>query len=117
MIVLLLTSTIAPAQERNEWVLARWKGGEYWFPGVVQSRTPKTVDVVYDDGTRESLPAGRVKPYDWRVGGAVQCRWNAGSIWYAARITKISGDGVKLTVVYDADGVKEKLQTGYCRSQ
>lgn len=116
-LLLLVTSTVLSAQDRGDWVLARWQNGDYWFPGVVQSHNGKTVDVAYDDGTHESLPVSRVKPYDWRVGSAVQCRWNAGSQWYAARITNISDKGVKVTVVYDADGVNETLQTGYCRSQ
>ena len=117
VLLLLMASTLLPAQERGDWVLARWQNGDYWFPGVVQNRDGKIVDVVYDDGTRESVPLNRVKPYDWTVGSAVQCRWNAGSVWYSARIRKISGDGVRLSVVYDADGVHETLQTGYCRSQ
>ena len=117
LLLLLLASTLVSAQERGDWVLARWQNGDYWFPGVVQSQNGKTVDVAYDDGTRETLPLSRVKPYNWTVGSAVQCRWNAGSVWYAARIKKVSGNGVKLSVVYDADGVKETLQTGYCRSQ
>ncbi len=113
----MMVSSCALGQDRGDWVLARWRGGDYWFPGVVEGRDGKLVRVAYDDGTRESTPLSRVKAYDWRVGSAIQCRWNGGSEWYAATIAKVSKDGLRLTVIYDDDGVRETLQTGVCRSQ
>lgn len=113
---LLLVSNLSLAQARGDWVLARWKGGDYWFPGVVESRKGDVVVVAYDDGTREKLPLNRVRPYDWRPGSRVQCRWRNGSEWYAGVIKSITDNGVTLNIKYD-DGDKETTTTAACRSQ
>lgn len=110
-----LSGTLA-AQQRGDWVLAQWRGGEYWFPGVIQSVSGNKVTILYDDGTRETRPLNQVKPYDWREGSHVQCLWAGGSTWYAARITRMHDDGVTITVRYVDDGVIEKTRTGACRS-
>ncbi len=113
---LLLAVLPASAQVRGDWVLARWQGGAYWFPGVIESNSGKAITVAYDDGTRETLPLSRVRPYDWTVGSRIQCRWQNGSEWYAGRITAMSGDGVTLNISYD-DGDREQTRTAACRSQ
>ena len=41
--VCLAVSGWAQAQSQGDWVLARWQNGEYWFPGVVASRTADSV--------------------------------------------------------------------------
>jgi hypothetical protein len=112
----LLAASAAHAQQAGDWVLARWTGGEYWFPGVVAERSGAQITVAYDDGTRETLPAALVRPYDWRVGSRVQCRWQGGAQWYAGRITSIDRDGVSLAVTYE-DGDSELTRSGACRAQ
>jgi hypothetical protein len=112
----LLTAAAIPAQEPGDWVLARWQGGKYWFPGVVQSRSGDNVSIAYDDGTRETLPLRLVRPYDWRVGTRVQCRWQGGTEWYGGTITALSSDGVTIDVGYE-DGDRERTRTGACRAQ
>ena len=114
---LLLLSTTLWAQSTGDWVLARWRGGDYWFPGVVESRTGSKVTVAYDDGTREVLYVDKVRPYEWKVGSDIQCRWKGGATWYAARITGMSNaDGSQITVLYE-DGISENTRTGSCRSR
>ena len=115
MIAIFVTSPLA-AQQRGDWVLAQWRGGEYWFPGVIESVSGNKVTINYDDGTRETRPLNQVKPYDWREGSRVQCLWAGGSTWYAARITSVGRDGSSITVRYDDDGIVEKTRTGKCRS-
>lgn len=115
-VLFLLGSTCASAQQKGEWVLAQWQGGEYWFPGVIESIDGSKVTIAYDDGTRETRPLNQVRPYDWKVGSRIQCQWNGGTAWYAGRITKMGTDGVTLHVAYD-DGDSEQTRTGACRSQ
>ena len=113
---LLGSSFAASAQQSGDWVLARWQGGAYWFPGVVESRSATAVTVAFDDGTRETLATTMLRPYDWRVGSRVQCRWKGGTEWYAGAITAMSSDGVTIDVRYD-DGDREQTRTGACRAQ
>ncbi len=103
------------AQSRGDWVLGQWHGGAYWFPGVVQARNGDVVTIAYDDGTRETVPSKRVRPYTWNLGTRVECRWAGGSAWYPGTITSISGDGTELNILYD-DGERERIATGGCRS-
>ena len=114
--VALLATLGASAQQSGDWVLARWKGDRYWFPGVVESRAGDELTIAYDDGTRETLPAKLVRPYDWRVGSRVQCRWQNGTEWYGGKITAMSADGVTIGVAYD-DGDREQTRTGSCRTE
>ena len=113
---MLVASAGAMAQKGGDWVLARWKGDQYWFPGVVESRAGDNVTVAYDDGTRETLPTSQVRPYDWAVGTRIQCRWKGGDKWYAGKITTMSSDGVTIGVAYD-DGDQEQTRTATCRAQ
>ena len=103
------------AQSRGDWVLGQWQGGAYWFPGVVQARNGDMITIAYDDGTKETLPTKRVRPYTWNLDTRVECRWAGGSTWYPGKITSISGDGTELNIQYD-DGERERIATGGCRS-
>lgn len=111
-----LACASAMAQSRGDWVLGQWKGGAYWFPGVVQARDGDKVTIAYDDGTKETVPSKRVRPYTWNLGTRVECRWAGGSDWYPGQITSISGDGTELNIKYD-DGERERIATGGCRSR
>ena len=113
----LVASSQVPAQQRGDWVLAQWRGGDFWFPGVVEVREGNAVTIAYDDGTRETLPVKLVRPYTWKEGTPIECLWAGGKEWYAARITKMGKDGSHIDVIYDADGVSEQTRTGACRSQ
>lgn len=67
---LLLCLSVAEAQSPGDWVLARYRGGGYWFPGVIQSTGGDRITVAYDDGDRETLSLSNVRPYDGQsVGG------------------------------------------------
>jgi hypothetical protein len=41
----------AAAQTQGDWVLARYKGGAHWYPGIIQSVGGGRVTVAYDDAT------------------------------------------------------------------
>ena len=114
-VLAMLACAGALAQSRGDWVLGQWRGGAYWFPGVVQARDGDSIRVLYDDGTTETLPSSRVRPYSWALGTRVECRWANGNEWYPGRITGISKDGTQLDIQYD-DGDRERIATGSCRS-
>ncbi|TVQ41288.1 MAG: hypothetical protein EA370_02430 [Wenzhouxiangella sp.] len=116
VLVTLLLSSSSFAFQPGDWVLARWQGAAYWFPGVVERVEGNRVIVAYDDGTRETRPANQVKTYDWDVGTRVECRWAGGWTWYSGRISAVMADGVNIRVDYD-DGDREQTTTGMCRSR
>lgn len=97
-------------------MLAQWQGGQYWFPGIVESQSGNIVTVAYDDGTREKRPVNQVKIYDWHTGSRIECRWAGGADWYAGRITAMDPGGTSIAVAYD-DGDSEQTTTGSCRSR
>ena len=57
--------------QRGDWVLGRYRGGDYYFPGLVQEVSEGYVTIGYDDGDLETLPRENVKPYDWWVDNGV----------------------------------------------
>jgi hypothetical protein len=73
------------------------------------------VTVGFDDGTRENRLASDVRPYNWRVGSQLECRWTDGN-WYDATIRMMGADGMTLNVRYDADGVQQRTNTRRCRT-
>ncbi len=112
----LLVSSSAFAFQPGDWVLARWQGADYWFPGVVERSDGSNVTVAYDDGTRETRPIRQVKAYDWDLGTRVECRWAGGRDWYPGRIAAVSANGSTIRVNYD-DGDREETTTAMCRSR
>lgn len=114
-VVMLLASGLPSlAQQPGAWVLMQYRGGPYWFPGVVTAVGRGVVTVRYDDGEVETRPANQVKPYDWRVGSPVECNWNNSGKWYSGRIA--AANGGRLQINYD-DGDRETTTTGRCRSR
>lgn len=109
---LLAGLTGAQAQSAGDWVLARWKNGQHWFPGIIQSAAGDRLTITYDDGERETLSVRSVRPYNWAIGSKVECNFK-GTGWYAGRITALSAE--RLSIAYD-DGDKETTRTGKCRS-
>lgn len=98
----------------GEWVLAQWKGSEFWFPGVVRGASGGKITIHYDDGTVETRPENQVRPYDWSVGTRVECNFQNQGKWYAGRIAALNN--AKALIHYD-DGDKENTTTGRCRSR
>lgn len=103
----------ASAQDVGDWVLSQWHGSTQYFPGVVTARDGNTVTVRFDDGATERRPANLIRPFDWRAGSQVECRFTDGN-WYGARITRIAADGYTMLVRYD-DGDTQNTNTGRCR--
>ena len=103
----------AAAQDTGDWVLSQWHGSSQYFPGVVTARDGNTVTVRFDDNTVERRPANLIRPFDWRAGSHVECRFTDGN-WYGATITRIAEDGFTMSVRYD-DGDVQNTNTGRCR--
>lgn len=103
----------ATAQNVGDWVLSQWRGSDQYFPGVVTARDGNTVIVRFDDGMTERRPANLIRPFDWRAGSHVECRYTDGQ-WYGATITRLASDGLTVSVRYD-DGDTQNTNTGRCR--
>jgi len=112
--VLLAGLGAAGAQTTGDWVLARFKGGQFYFPGVIQSISGDRVTVAYDDGDRETLSLANVKPYNWAIGTRVECNFQGAGKWFPGVIASLAGGTVGIN--YD-DGDKERTNTGRCRSR
>lgn len=108
-------STAASAQRVGDWVLAQWQDSTQYFPGVVTASAGPQVTIRFDDGTVENRLASDVRPFDWRPGTHVECRFTDGQ-WYAATIRMMGADGLTMDIRYDADGVNERTNTGRCRT-
>ncbi len=106
--------TAASAQTNGDWVLARFKGGQFWFPGVIQAVSGDRITVAYDDGDRETLNVANVRPYTWAIGTRVECNFKGAGTWYPGVIASLAGGAVGIN--YD-DGDKERTNTGRCRSR
>jgi Agenet domain len=104
----------AHAQSKGDWVLAKYKGGGYWYPGVIQAVSGETITVAYDDGDRETLSVSAVRPYNWAIGGRVECNFKGAGKWYPGKIASLGGETIGIN--YD-DGDRETTKTGRCRSQ
>ena len=104
----------ACAQTQGDWVLSRYKGGEYWYPGIIQGVTGDKATIAYDDGLRETLSLAKVRPYDWAIGGRVECNFQGAGKWYPGVIASLAGGTIGVN--YD-DGDKERMSTGRCRSR
>lgn len=106
----------AAAQSVGDWVLAPWQDSTMDFPGVVVARGGDAVTIRFDDGTTETRHVSEVRPFDWRSGSRIACRWSDGE-WYAATVIRIASDGYTLRIRYDDDGTIEDTNTGRCRSR
>lgn len=98
----------------GERVLGNWENRGFWFPGTVHQREGDATTVVYDDGMIETLPASRIRAYDWQVGTRIEGRWRGGDSWYPGRIGAI--DGIRVRIDYD-DGDVEETTTVRCRAR
>lgn len=114
LLIVVVSGSAASAQQKGDWVLGNYQGSGYWFAGVVDGVRGDKVTVQYDDGDRETLNRGNVKPYNWKVGTRVQCNFKGLGDWYDGKIAALSGANISIN--YD-DGDKEKTTTGMCRSQ
>ena len=111
-----LVPAAASAQAVGDWVLSQWQDSTQYFPGVIVASSGQQVTVRFDDGTTENRLVSDVRPYHWRVGSRITCRWTDGN-WYDATIQMMGADGLTLNVRYDADGVQQRTNTGRCRTR
>jgi hypothetical protein len=112
-VLLLATVATASAQTNGDWILANYRGAGYWFPGIVESIRGGQITVLYDDGEREIVSRGNVRPYDWMIGMKVECNFKGLGDWYQGTIASLAGETIG--IAYD-DGDKETTKTGRCRS-
>ncbi|TNM66694.1 hypothetical protein FHP24_02560 [Aliirhizobium smilacinae] len=104
----------ASAQTTGDWVLGNYKGAGYWFPGVIDKVSGEKITIRYDDGDRETVSRGDIRPYDWMIGSKVECNFKNAGEWYPGRIASLAGE--KIGIAYD-DGDKENTRTGRCRAK
>ena len=104
----------APAIAVGQPVLARFRGGKFWFAGRVESIGGGTVAVAYLDGSREQLAAANVRPFDWGVGTRVECNWR-GQGFYAGTIVATDGQ-TRANIAYE-DGTREPIDIAFCRTR
>ena len=102
------------AQTQGDWVLGNYKGAGYWFPSVAEKVSNGKVTIRYDDGDRETVAIGDVRPYDWMIGMKVECNFKGQGDWYTGTIASLAGE--KIGIAYD-DGDTETTRTGRCRSR
>lgn len=102
------------AQTQGDWVLGNYKGAGYRFPGIAEKVGNGKVTIRYDDGDRETVAIGDVRPYDWMIGMKVECNFKGQGDWYPGTIASLAGE--KIGIAYD-DGDKETTKTGRCRSR
>lgn len=107
----------AHAQAVGDWVLAPWQDSTMDFPGVVVARGSNNVTIRFDDGTTETRLVSEVRPFDWRRGSRISCRWSGDDYWYNATITRMDANGYTLQIRFDDDGIVEETNTGRCRSR
>ncbi|HEV7245666.1 MAG TPA: tudor domain-containing protein [Shinella sp.] len=106
-------SVVAHAQTVGDWVLGNWQGAGYWYPGVVSKIGGGKITIRYDDGDKETVSIGDVRPYDWMIGMKVECNYKNAGEWYPGKIASLAGE--KIGIAYD-DGDKETTRTGRCRT-
>jgi hypothetical protein len=111
---LVLSLPAASAQTVGDWVLARHKGGDHWYPGVLERVSGNRVTVTYDDGDRETLSLSAVRPYNWAIGTRVECNFRGTGEWHPGVIASLSGEFVGIN--YN-DGDRERTKTGRCRTR
>jgi len=102
--------------EPGQWVLGRYRGGDFFFPGVIQHFAEGAVTIGYDDGDRETLPLEQTKPYDWAVGSRIEAIWSGNGQYYDAEIIAAHENGADLVVRFD-DGIEETTVTARCRER
>ena len=100
----------------GSWVLGRYRGDDFFFPGVVQHVADGAVTIGYEDGDRETLPAHLTKPYDWAIGSRIEAIWSGNGQYYDAVIIAAADNGSDLTVRFD-DGIEETTVTARCRER
>lgn len=108
-------AALAQAYEPGDWVLSHYQGGPELYPATVQSVSGTRVTLLWDDQTISVVNTSDLRPYTWRVGTNVSCRWTDGR-WYPARIARMGADGLTLDIVYTEDNTSERTNTGRCRS-
>ncbi len=106
-------ATSAGAQTAGDWVLGNYRGGDYWYPGLIEAVNGRQVTIRYDDGDRETVSLDAVRPYDWMIGMRIECNFQGLGTWYPGTISALAGESIG--IAYD-DGDSETTRTGRCRS-
>lgn len=109
-----MLASSALAMDPGDRVLVIWGNGKYEFPGRLTAVEGDQATVSYDDGTTETVPSHKVRPFDWAEGTAVSCRWKGGEKWYRGDILTITDP--HLRVRYE-DTEEEDTVTSLCRCQ
>ena len=115
MIAVAFSPNAALAFNIGDWVLTKYQGGAYYYPGVVKGVRGNTITTQYDAGEVDVQLSSNVKAYDWHPGTRVECNWLGQGIWYRGIIAGMQGD-TNISINYD-DGDQENTTTGLCRSQ
>lgn len=94
---------ISPLQLRpGVRVLARWQGGNLWYPGVVTNVFQERVAVQYLDGAQETLAPQLVRFDDLSPGDVVIADLRGDREYVEARVLGRSGDHLRLALADDS---------------
>jgi hypothetical protein len=107
--------TAAIAQSAGDLVLSYYLNERFLYPAEVQSVSGGTVTLLWDDGTTSEVAKSALRPFNWKAGTSVSCKWSDGK-YYAARIARIGGDYRTLDIVWTQDNTTSRTKTNFCRS-
>lgn len=97
-------STLKPdSWKRGDRVLAPW--GKAWlYPGTIGEVEDDSAFILFDDGTRRSVPLANLRELDVSPGTRLYGKWKNGWLFCPGTVTETNGDAI--FIEYD-DGDKE----------
>jgi hypothetical protein len=95
-------------------VFGRWQHGAVFYPGKLTGRRGETIDILYDDGDRETTTISMVRvrrstdiPVVWAVGQRVLAQWLSEPFYYPGAVSAC--DGTVVDIQFDDGGRSQVL--------
>jgi hypothetical protein len=111
-LVLALTAVAPPAAkavEVGDSVLAYHAQSKAYFMGTAVEKAEGGYLIVFEDGDSATVPAGKIRKNDVKVGSAVIARWKDG-MYYPGKVAKVVG---RAYYIHYDDGDKGWAPSGW----
>ncbi|MBX3014878.1 MAG: hypothetical protein KF832_25380 [Caldilineaceae bacterium] len=89
----------------NARVFAYWEDDEYYYPATVTKIENDDIYIRYDDGGEEWTTSDYLADLAVAVGDEIESMWSEDEEYYAAEVTEVRGEQVRIT--WDDDESEE----------
>lgn len=100
--------------KKNDKILALYSNN-YWYAATYLGASGDLTEIRWMDDSTGYVAPSQVKPFQWKTGQPVECRWKKDNLYYKGTIHSLNAAANKMVIKWDDGGNTQEAGFDICR--